>query len=150
VADKQNYITLNLSVPALERLMSECPELVLKLSQGVMEEYARRQVKAFADAALKETVQKVITSEMGTITTGYTPTLKLNPKFEAALLGVVTTRVAELKTEVLVEAATRAAAVSNEMKDTVGAKVEASVTAQVAQYIRNTVAAKLKALMDSV
>jgi L-cystine uptake protein TcyP (sodium:dicarboxylate symporter family) len=87
---------------------------------------------------------------MGTITTGYTPTLKLNPKFEAALLGVVTTRVAELKTEVLVEAATRAAAVSNEMKDTVGAKVEASVTAQVAQYIRNTVAAKLKALMDSV
>ena len=150
MADKQNYITLNLSVPALERLMSECPELVLKLSQGVMEEYARRQVKAFADAALKETVQKVITSEMGTITTGYTPTLKLNPKFEAALLGVVTTRVAELKTEVLVEAATRAAAVSNEMKDTVGAKVEASVTAQVAQYIRNTVAAKLKALMDSV
>ena len=147
--DKQNYIPLSLSVPALERLMQECPELVLKLSQGVMEEFARRQVRAFADTALKSIVQKVIDAEMGTLSPSGA-VLKLNPKFEAALLGVVTTRVAELKTNILVEAATRAAVVSTELQETIGAKVDHAVTSQVMNQIKTQVASRIKALMDSV
>ena len=151
MSDKQNYITLSLSVPALERLMKECPELVLKLSQGVMEEYARRQVKAFGDAALKSIVQKVIAAELGTMTTtGCTQVLKLNPQFEAALKAVVGTQIAALKTELLVDAATRAAGVGTELSGVIGPKVESAVNAQVAAYIKSQVAAKLKALMDSV
>ena len=149
--DKTNYITLSLSVPALERLMSECPELVVKLSQGVMEEYARRQVKAFGDVALKSIVQKVIAAELGTVTTtGCTQVLKLNSQFEAALKGVVSTQIAALKTELLVEAAARATAVSAELQETIGTKVDHAVNLAVLTYIKTQVAARIKALMDSM
>jgi phage tail sheath gpL-like len=148
--DKQNYITLQLSVPALERLMQECPELVLKLSQGVMEEFARRQVRAFADSAFKDIVKKVIESELGTMTSSYNAPLKLNPQFEAALKGVVSTQIAALKTELLVDAAGKAAAVSIDLRTKIEAFVNREVTAQVAQYIRTQVTTRLKTLMESV
>jgi hypothetical protein len=135
--DKQNYITLNLSVPAIERLMQECAELMVKLSQGVMEEFARRQVKAFADKAMKGIVQKVIADEMGVLGgTAYAATIKLTPQFEAALKSVVSTQIAALKTELFVDAAARAAGVNTELASMIGPKVESAVNIQVAAYSR--------------
>ena len=145
--DKQNYITLNLSVPALERLMSECPELVVKLSQGVMEEYSRRQVKAFAQGALNEMVKKAMAAEIGTLNGC---TLKLNPQFEAALKGVVSTQIATLKTDLLVEAATKAASVSAELSAKVEQLVTREVGAQTVATLRGQEAAKLQAEMNTV
>lgn len=61
----QNYLTVQLNVPALEHLMQEGgDEFVLKLRQTVMEEFCRRRIKALCSETFQKATEAFVNEEL--------------------------------------------------------------------------------------
>lgn len=146
---QQNYLTLQLSVPALERLMQDAPDVVLKLQQGVVEEFSRRRVRAFTQKAIDEMVSKAIASEIGSIG-GWPVKVTLKPEFKAAVDAVVNQYISSERLALLTDAAGQAQLAVAGMAAQVEVAVKRAVEAQTATYIKTEVANRLKAVLASV
>jgi hypothetical protein len=73
-----NLVTLQLTVPALEKLFEGDPTIALTMRQAAITEFARRKMGDIIPKALKAEIDAAIAKEIGTINySGYTPKITL-------------------------------------------------------------------------
>lgn len=62
---ERNYITLNLSIPALEKLFEGDPEVVISIRKAAILEFARRKIGDLLDKAAKADVEAAVREAVG-------------------------------------------------------------------------------------
>lgn len=69
----RNIVTLQLTVPALEKLFEGDPEFVLSIKQAAFIEFGRRKIGELLDKSTKADIEAAIANHVGTISTTYHP-----------------------------------------------------------------------------
>lgn len=62
---ERNYITLNLSIPALEKLFEGDPEAVISIRKAAILEFSRRKIGELLDKAAKADIEAAVREAVG-------------------------------------------------------------------------------------
>jgi len=139
-----NIITLQLTVPALERLFADDPEIIMVLRKGVIAEFARKKIGLVLDAAAQAQIAHEVTKQVGEIK-GYPAKITLEKKLLEELQSQTSLTISAKRAEMLALAKEAAEAaveqiridlpglISAEVKRRVSAEIVKSVTFQVQQ-----------------
>ncbi len=148
----RNIVTLQLTVPALEKIFEGNPEFVISIRQAAIAEFARRKIGDIMEKSLKADVEAAVAKQVGTVTNpgGYNQKITLQKPILEAIQGeALKTLDAHKKAidKMIQEMADRTIQTQiKEIDQMVKREVERRVTAE----ISTRVTAEVKAKMNEV
>jgi hypothetical protein len=148
---ERNYMTLQLTLPALEKLMADTgPEFVLQLKQAVIEEFARRRIKALQDDDTQALVTAEVTKQIGVVKRTWPQvSVELRPEFRSIIQEEVTKAVAEQKAKFMLSIRETVNQEFERFKDQISGLVESSIRRETKSVIDTEVKARLQAALSA-
>ena len=149
-----NIVTLQLSVPALERLFEGDPEFLLSLRQAVVAEFVRRNVKGLLDKALEVECARVANETIGKWENFPSPHVTLKKEYEASVKSLAVREVDAARKQLISYAeqcaATEVKGIEATIEATIEERVQRAINSAVSNGIREKVQTKIKAILAVV
>jgi len=149
-----NIVTLQLSVPALERLFEGDPEFLLSLRQAVVAEFVRRNVKGLLDKALEVECARVANETIGKWESYPSSRVALKKEYESSVKSVAVGVVEEARKQLIAYAeqcaVTGVKGIEADIEATIEERVRRAITSVVTNRIREEVQTKVKAILAVV
>lgn len=150
-----NIVTLNLSVPALEKIFEGNPDFVISIRQAAVAEFAKRKIGDILDKSVKADVEAAVAKQVGTITNagGYNQKITLQKPI-LDMIQAETQKTIDVHKQTIErlirDMMTQAVEAQNEMIDEkINREVERRVNAEVQARVTTAVKERMNKVMSA-
>lgn len=151
----RNIVTLNLSVPALEKIFEGNPDFVISIRQAAVAEFAKRKIGDILDKSVKTDVEAAVAKQVGTITNpgGYNQKITLQKPI-LDMIQAETQKTIDVHKQTIErlirDMMTQAVEAQNEMIDEkINREVERRVNAEVQARVTTAVKERMNKVMSA-
>lgn len=152
----RNIVTLNLSVPALEKIFEGNPDFVISIRQAAVAEFAKRKIGDILDKSVKTDVEAAVAKQVATITNpgGYNPKKITLQKPILDMIQAETQKTIDVHKQTIErlirDMMTQAVEAQNEMIDEkINREVERRVNAEVQARVTTAVKERMNKVMSA-
>lgn len=151
-----NIVTLQLSVPALEKLFEGDPQFAVSLKQAVITEFSRRKLGDLLNQSAKADIDHAIATQVGTITSkgyGYAPQITLQKPILEHIQAETNKAMEENRkaiTQTISDAADQAVTkITEDLEARVKKVVESRLTTEITARVNAEVTARMNKIMKA-